>query len=234
MGLARHPRLWLGGAIAALGALGVLALWLWAIHWTPARAQFPVQGAWLDAGSGTVEWTTLKATGPGGHGADFVYLTASEGAGARDPAFEAALDAARAVGLKAGAVHVYDVCAPGDAQAQNFVTVVPRDKRMMPAAIAFDGVPACANPPGDAAIDSELTTFLNEVERHLGRPVVLMVSAAAEARWHFAARIDRNAWVAGNYRVPAYVARPFVLWTANDRLRVAGVARPVRWVVVRP
>lgn len=227
--------MWLGAALIALAGLGVLAAWLWAIHWAPDRAQWPQQGAWLDADSGAVEWSTLRATGPGGHGADFVYLTASRGATARDPAFEAGLDAARAAGLKAGAVHIYEVCAPGDAQAQNFVTVVPRDKRLLPAAIAFDVDPhACANPPGDAAIDSELTTFLNEAERHLGRPVVLMVSAAAEARWHFAARIDRHVWVAGNFRVPTYVARPFVLWTATDMLRVPGVARPVRWVVVRP
>ena len=227
---------WLVLPVLALGlAVAALAGWHWATHWAPDRARYAVQGLWLDANAGPVEWATVKADGPGGKGADFVYLTASTGAGDRDPAFAAGFDAARAAGLQVGAVHVYDLCVPADVQASNFVTTVPRDKRMLPAAIALGIDPKrCPDPPGEASIDSELTTFLNEVERHLGRPVVLMPSAAVEARYHLAARIDRNVWVSGSYRPPTYVARPWVLWTATHRLRVAGVDKPVRWVVVQP
>ncbi|KUR75942.1 glycoside hydrolase family 25 protein [Novosphingobium sp. FSW06-99] len=219
--------------VCALAA-AALAGWWWVIHWAPDRARYPTQGVWLDAASGPVEWATLRASGPGGHGADFVYLTASTGAGDRDPAFAAGFDAARAAGLQVGAVHVYDLCVPADVQASNFVTTVPRDKHMLPAAIALDiDARRCPDPPGEASIDSELTTFLNEVERHLGRPVVLMPTAAVEARYHLAARIDRNVWVIGDFRPPGYVARPWVLWTATHRLHVAGVDGPVRWVVVQ-
>lgn len=211
------------------------ALWYWAAHWAPDRTHYPVQGLWLDAASGPVEWATLKANGPGGRGADFVYLTASSGATERDLAFARGFEAARAAGLQVGSVHVYDLCVPADVQASNFVTTVPRDRHMLPAAIALELDPQrCPDPPGEASIDSELTTFLNEVERHLGRPVVLMPSPAAEARYHLAARIDRNVWVAGDFRPPTYVARPWVLWTASQRLHLAGVGTPVRWVVVQP
>ena len=216
-------------------AAAALALWYWAGHWVPDRGRYPVQGLWLDGATGPVEWATLKANGPGGHGPDFVYLTASSGAAERDPAFAAGADAARAAGLQVGAVHRYDLCLPADGQASNFVTTVPRDKHMLPAAIALELDPArCPDPPGEASIDSELTTFLNEIERHLGRSVVLMPSAEVEARYHLAARIDRNVWVTGDYRMPTYVQRPWVLWTATHRLRVAGVGTPVRWVVVQP
>lgn len=224
-------------ALAALVLAGVVALALWYVrgHWVPSRTTYPVQGLWLDAGAGAVDWGMVRATGPAGHGADFVYLTASTGADQRDPAFAGALDAARAAGLQVGAVHVYDLCAPGDAQAGNFVTTVPRDRKLLPAAIAFDIDPrTCPQPPGEAQIESELTTFLNQVERHLARPVILMPSRAAEERYHLAARIDRNVWVAGNWWVPGYVARPWVLWTATDRLHVPGIDAPVRWVVVQP
>jgi lysozyme len=221
--------------LAVALAAGALAVWSWATHWAPDRTHYAVQGLWLDAASGPVEWATVKADGPGGKGADFVYLTASTGASDRDPAFAAAFDAARAAGLQVGAVHVYDLCVPADVQASNFVTTVPRDKHMLPAAIALDiDARRCPDPPGEASIDSELTTFLNEVERHLGRPVVLMPTAAVEARYHLAARIDRNVWVIGSYRVPTYATRPWVLWTATHRLHIAGVEAPVRWVVVQP
>ena len=222
------------GLVLVLG-IAALAAWWWTIHWAPDRTRYPVQGLWLDSGNGAVEWRTIKATGPGGHGADFVYLTASTGADKRDDAFAAGFDAARAAGLQVGAVHVYDLCAPADVQASNFVTTVARDKRMLPAAIAIGLDPKrCPEPPGEASIDSELTTFLNEVERHLGRPVVLMPSPAAERRYHLAARIDRNVWVTGDFRAPDTVNRPWVLWTATHRLHVAGVGTPVRWVVVQP
>jgi lysozyme len=216
-------------------AAAVLAGWYWAIQWVPDRTRYPVQGLWLDAAAGPVEWAMVKADGPGGHGADFVYLTASSGANDRDPAFAQGFEAARAAGLQVGAVHVYDLCVPADVQASNFVTTVPRDRHMLPAAIALGLDPKrCPDPPGEASIDSELTTFLNEVERHLGRPVVLMPTPAVEARYHLAARIDRNVWVIGDYRMPTYVTRPWVLWTATHRLHITGVDAPVRWVVVQP
>ncbi len=239
--MAKARSTWLPGrwrlipVLAIVVGLTALAGWWWAIHWAPDRARYPVQGLWLDAQDGAVEWRTIKANGPGGRGADFVYLTASSGADRRDLAFAAGFDAARAAGLQVGAVHIYDLCAPADAQAANFVTTVARDKRMLPTAIAIGLDPKrCPDPPGEASIDSELTTFLNEVERHLGRPVVLMPTAAAEARYHLAARIDRNVWVIGDYLVPTYASRPWVLWTATHRLRIPGVGGPVRWVVVQP
>jgi len=222
-------------ALALVLAIAVFCGWRWAVHWVPDRSAYPVQGLWLDAGNGAVEWRTVKANGPGGKSPDFVYLTASSGADQRDPAFAASYDAARAVGLQVGAVHVYDLCAPADTQASNFVTTVPRDKRMLPTAIAIAIDPKrCPDPPGEASIDSELTTFLNEVERHLGQPVILMPTAEAEKRYHLAARVDRNVWVTGGYRAPTYASRPWVLWTATHRLRIPGIAGPVRWVVVQP
>ena len=232
---ARVNRWLLVPALALVLAIAVFCGWRWAVHWVPDRSAYPVQGLWLDAGNGAVEWRTVKANGPGGKSPDFVYLTASSGADQRDPAFAASYDAARAVGLQVGAVHVYDLCAPADTQASNFVTTVPRDKRMLPTAIAIAIDPKrCPDPPGEASIDSELTTFLNEVERHLGQPVILMPTAEAEKRYHLAARVDRNVWVTGGYRAPTYASRPWVLWTATHRLRIPGIAGPVRWVVVQP
>lgn len=232
---ARRNRLALAAVLILVLSAAALAAWQWAIHWAPDRARFPVQGVWIDAADGTIEWRVLKATGPAGQGADFAYLTASTGANRRDVTFAANLDAARAAGLQVGAVHVYDLCAPADAQANAFVTTVPRDKRMLPAAVAIAEDPAhCPDPPALATIDSELTTFLNQIERHLGRPVVLMPSPAIEARYHLAARIARNVWVTGDFREPAQGARGWVLWTANRHLRLAAASGPVRWVVVQP
>ncbi|WP_082697515.1 glycoside hydrolase family 25 protein [Novosphingobium fuchskuhlense] len=220
-------RVWILWAVLLIAGAAAFVWWE-SRRWEPDRNRFPVQGAWLDAHDGAADWSMLKA-----HGADFVYLSASEGAGRRDEAFDSGLAAARKAGLQLGAVHVYDLCAPADAQAANFVTVVPRDDALLPPAVALDlDSRSCPEPPGEAAMQSELTTFLNQIEKHTERPAILMISRTFEAHYHLAARIDRNLWVAGDFLDPSYTGRPWVMWTATSRLRIAGLAGPVRWVAV--
>lgn len=216
-------------ALVLVAAAAFVFAWWEARRWVPDRARFPVQGAWLDVHDGPIDWRMLKA-----RGADFVYLTASEGAGRRDEAFGASLDSARGERLQVGAVHVYDLCAPADAQAANFVTTVPRETALLPPAIALDlDSRSCPKPPGEAAMQSELTTFLNQIERHAEQPAILMVSRSFEGRYRLATKVDRNLWVRQDFLEPSYGRRPWVLWTATARLRIAGVSGPVRWVVVR-
>jgi len=227
--LGRTARRRLAAGALLLVLIGGAVLWWKARTWTPDRARFQVQGLWLDANDAPIDWHVL-----GARGADFVYLTASVGAGQRDSAFAAGLEAAHKQGMQAGAVHVYDLCSAADPQAANFVTTVPRDPALLPPAIALDlGSPSCPQPPGEAAMQSELTTFLNQIEKHVGKPAILMISSGIESRYHLAAMIDRNLWVAQDFIEPGYVGRPWVMWTASRRLRIDGVPGPVRWVVVQ-
>lgn len=204
--------------------------WWKARTWLPDRQDYPLQGVWLSDDIGPVDWRLLRAAG-----ADFAYLTASEGTSTRDTAFAAGLKAARERGMQVGAVHVYDLCAPADAQAANFVTIVPRDKDLLPPAIRLDiDSRTCPQVPGEAQMQSELTTFLNQVEKHAEKPVILMVSSSLEKEYHLAARIDRNIWLEQDFLAPTYAGRPWVLWTASKRLRLNAATAPLHWVVVQP
>lgn len=220
---------WLAVALLLVLA-GAGVAWWKGRTWTPSRHDFPVQGVWLSEGEGAVEWPLLK-----GEGADFVYFTASGSSELRDNKFGAALAEAEKHGLKVGAVHMFDLCAPAERQAANFVTIVPRDPELLPPAVRLDlDLATCKTLPDDAALQSELTTFLNQIERHSEKPALLMVTPAFEKRYHAAALIERNIWVEGSFLMPGYAGRPWVLWTANRALRTAAVDAPVQWVVVRP
>ena len=189
-----------------------------------------MQGVWLDVHDGAVDWALLKAKG-----ADFAYLTASEGVARRDEAFGMSLDAAGDHKIQVGAVHIYDLCAPADAQAGNFVTTVPREATLLPPAIALDiDSRSCPTPPTEAAMQSELTTFLNQVEKHAGKPAILMLSRALDKRYHLSTAINRNVWVTGDFMEPGYARRPWVMWTATSRLRIDALPGRTRWVVVQP
>ena len=219
--------------LAALALLLVLvgsgSAWWHLRRWTPSRADFPMQGVEAGTLEGPVDWTALKAIG-----ADFAYLDASASAFARDPSFVKNLDDARAAGLQIGAVHLYDPCQPAEKQAANFVTVIPRDAKLLPAAVELDRLADdCPLKVSDAAVQSELTTFLNQIETHTGKAVILKLSRQFERRYHIAAMIDRNLWLIGERFQPDYAGRPWTMWTANTHLATDAGEEPLRWIVVQ-
>jgi lysozyme len=220
--------------IVALLVLAAIAGggWLWweSRHWAPPRSEFPVQGVLVGAAEGAVDFKALRAIGAG-----FAYLEGSRGAAGRDPRFAANLAAVRASGLPFGVVHAYDPCVSAERQAANFVTIVPRDTALLPPAIALEKPAAdCRDPVSEAALESELTTFLNQVEGHVGKPVVLKLAPDFEDRYHLAGRIERDLWLERNWLQPDYAGRPWTLWTANSALRTEAGSQPVRWVVLQP
>jgi len=220
--------------IAALLLLAGLSAggWAWwqGQHWVPLRAEFQIQGALIGAVDGTVSFDALHAIG-----ADFVYLEASQGATGRDSRFAANLQRVRDSGLRFGAVHNYDPCVPAELQAANFVTTVPRDDALLPPVIALEAVAErCPDPVSEAAVESEMTTFLNQIEGHVGKPAVLKLSPEFEERYGIAGHIERNLWLARDWLQPDYAGRPWTLWTANSALRTEAHDEPVRWAVLQP
>lgn len=219
---------------AAALLLVVLAggAWLWwqARHWAPTRSEFPAQGVLVGARDGQADFHALKAIG-----ADFAYIEASDGASGRDSAFAANFGRVADSGLRYGVVHAYAPCVPAEQQAANFLTTVPRDPALLPPVIELTRLAEdCEDPVSEAAVESELTTFLNQIEGHVGKPAVLKISPAFEERYHVAARLERNLWLERDWLQPDYAGRPWTLWTANSSLRTEASGTPLRWVVLQP
>lgn len=206
-----------------------LFVWWLARHHVPDRAQYPVQGVLTGEAEGVVDISALRTAR-----ADFAYLEASSGADGRDALFGRNLAALAGAGIRHGAVHGYDPCIPAEDQAANFVTIVPRDADMLPPVIALIKLASeCGDPVVEAGLESELTTFINQVEGHAEQPVVLKVSEAFERAYGIAARIERNLWLERDWIQPDYAGRPWTLWTANAQLRNPANGKPMRWVVVQ-
>jgi lysozyme len=224
-----RTRLRLLAALLLIVMIGGGFAWWHLHHWRPDRQAYPVQGVEISSEDGEVNWKAIKAIG-----ADFAYIDASASAFARDPAFIRNLETARDAGLQVGAVHRYDPCQPADKQAGNFVTVVPRDSKLLPPVVELDRLgDQCPMTVRDAAIESELTTFLNQVETHTGKPAILKISKRFEDRYGIAARIDRNLWLTRDRFQPDYGGRPWTLWTANSAYD-SDAGAPLHWVVVQP
>ncbi|MEZ5743921.1 MAG: glycoside hydrolase family 25 protein [Sphingomonadaceae bacterium] len=223
-------KLRLTGTVILLAILAGGYFWWHMRYWQPDRGLYRMQGIEIGAIDGAVNWRALKAVG-----VDFAYLDASASAFARDDGFTSNLDAAQAAGVQVGAVHRYDPCQPADKQAANFVTVVPRDAGLLPPAVELDMLADnCATKVTDAAVESELMTFLNQVEGHTGKPAILKLTAGFEAKYGTAAKVDRNLWLVRDRVLPDYAGRPWTMWTANSSLVLDVLEQPVRWVVVQP
>lgn len=224
---------WLRPLLVALlmSAVAAAGWWYWqSRHWRPSEAIYPEQGVLVGEGDGPVRFVIIK-----GLGGSFAYLEASRGAKGRDRVFIANLAAAREAGLAAGAVHVFDPCAPADAQSANFVIAVPRNSSLLPPAILLDGdAEVCPAPVSEAAIQSELMTLVNQIEAHAGKPAILAPSAAFERRYRVGGRIERKLWLTRSLAEPGYAGRPWTLWTANEHLQTEAAEAGLRWVVARP
>ena len=217
-------------ALALLLAAGALYAWWEAQHWTPSRDEYPTQGALVGARDGSVDFEALRAIG-----ADFVYIEASAGESGRDRLLGENLRALERAEMPFGVVHAYDPCAEAGAQAANFVTVVPRGAGLLPPVIALETAASdCGDPIVAVALESELTTFINQVEGHAGQRAILLLSPGFEAEHDIARRIERPLWLERAFLRPDYAGRPFALWTANPRLSTEATGGALRWVVAQP
>ena len=216
------------GAITLAALLGIYVLWSYATGWTPSRDEYPVQGIVVSEANGKPDWARLGATG-----VDFAYITAVEGARGRDTQFQANLEAVQQAGIRYGALHHFDICRLASDQATLFVTTVPRSEKALPPAVQLDFSDSCKGRPNRALVLSELATFLGQIEAHSGMPAILLLTPEFEKEYKVSSAIDRTVWLEGNWFLPDYSARPWVMWTANTARRVDGVDGPVRWAVVR-
>ena len=215
-------------AAVVLAVAGVAGIggWHWITRWHPAPALYPLQGVDLAEDARPLDWNSVRVAG-----ADFAYLVATAGAHRRAPAFEANWQALPDAGLRRGAVHLFDPCDAGDAQADAFNAVVPQAVDALPAAVAVEIADGCAARPD---LTDQVRRFAATVETHSGKPVLLRVSRAAERAYHLSGALDRPLWVIGTLVRPGYATHPWRLWRATGLRHVEGVEGPLNWDVVAP
>lgn len=231
-GAGRTRARWVMRAIALVVLVGIVFVaWFWwdMRSWRPNAEHYPEQGAVIASGASGVRFETLKAIG-----ADFVYLDLAGTDAAPDPGFAARLKTAREAGLRVGVVEQFDPCLRADEQSARFTRMVPRDSELLPPAIALTySASGCQPAVSDAAVESELTTLINQIEMHAGKPVILKLGREFEARHRTATSTARDLWLMRDRARPDYAGRPWLLWSANSQLVTEASEQPIEWVVVQ-
>lgn len=217
-----------GIMIVILAAAGMFG-WRYAVSWAPARSDYAVQGIDVSEASGAIDWMTVKASD-----VDFAYARATAGAAARDASFARNWAEIENTGLRRGAIHMFSLCAPAEAQAGAFVATVPRDPEALPAAIDLGFHADCPARPARDVVLTEIRRLAATIETHSGKPAILRITPEFEAQYQVSGAIPRPLWSTGFFRAPEYFARPWAMWQSSTIRRIDGVERPVNWNVVAP
>jgi lysozyme len=213
-------RLTLGLAVFALLAAG---LFWFAVSWRPNLAAYPIQGIDVSHHNGEIAWPSVAAD-----------IKATEGADMRDPRFAENWMGASRAGMRRGAYHFFTLCRLASDQATNFISTVPRDPQALPAAIDLEFGGNCSERPARQVLLQELATFIQEVEAHTGKPIVIYTTKEFENQYRVSEAINRQLWLRSLVFPPTFGARPWAMWQASSFRQVDGISGRVDWNVVRP
>ena len=222
-----RTRIWQAFMLLAIVAVAVFGYRWWSTHWRPDIALWPTQGVAIGADNAPVSWPSLASQGIG-----FAYIDATSGNHQSNPNFTSALDGARGQGLRVGAIHYYKLCVTAMEQAESFVRLVPRDDAALPPLVMLDVDTSCPHQPTRALLLSELSTFLTQLETHMGKQAIIAPSAAFEEQYSVNAAINRPRMLRTARSEPAADEPAWLLWLANDRLRISGSTGPTRLLVL--
>lgn len=214
-------------AAATLAGAGYAAWSGWAVKWRPDPTIWPLQGVAIGAENVPTSWPGLAQAN-----IQFAYIDATRGARVANSRFTADHDAANVVGIRTGAIHHYALCAQVGDQAASFVRLVPREGAALPPLIMLSLDPNCRRQPTRALLLTELSTFLTQVETHMGKAAIIAPSAEFEAIYETSGAINRPLMIHSVRSEPAEDGPDWVLWLANDRAIVSGSTGPTRWLVL--
>lgn len=129
-----------------------------------------VHGVDVSRWQGKIDWEKLRR-----HGANFVYIKATDGGDHLDPMFKENWHGAAQAGLKRGAYHFYYWCRTAAEQAEWFIRNVPKVKGALPPVldVEWNAFSECKKRPSRTQVLEKMKVFLERLERHYGqRPII--------------------------------------------------------------
>ncbi|WP_410055006.1 GH25 family lysozyme [Microvirga sp. Mcv34] len=219
----RFNRTFIITAIACSGA--VCLAFLYIRFYEPDRTTYPVRGIDVSHHQKEIDWHKVA-----NDDVSFAFIKASEGGDHRDRRFAANWKEAQAAGLKVGTYHFFTFCRPGGDQAKNFLDALGADKGSLPAALDLEFGGNCNVAPDPSDIRAEIHRFLEPVERHTGKPVVLYVTPEFwEAYHHILPR--RPLWVRSLFWKPSQ--KEWSIWQYHNAGSVDGISGRVDLNVIQ-
>lgn len=147
-------------AAVVVGAAGACAFQMFSTR--------EIKGIDISNYQGNVSWRAISENGS----ARFTYIKATEGMTYQDPYFKKNWEGAAKQGITAGAYHFFTLTSTGSEQAENFISMVPKQKGKLPPAIDVE-----AKIVNESQLKSELNDYISAVMKYYGQKPVFYVSS---------------------------------------------------------
>ncbi|MGN6468040.1 MAG: glycoside hydrolase family 25 protein [Rhizobiaceae bacterium] len=170
-----------------------------------------VHGVDVSRWQGDIDWAKLRR-----HGANFVYIKATDGGDHLDPMFMKNWQGADEAGLKRGAYHFFYWCRVASEQADWFIRNVPKVDGALPPVIdvEWNHQSSCKRRPSRDVVLEKMKVFMDRLERHYGqRPVIYTTPDFYEDNLRGAFR-DHAFWLRSTAEHPSkvYPDRKWLFW----------------------
>ena len=190
--------------------------------------KFPVHGIDISRHNKAINWAKVKRTG-----VDFAFIKATEGRDDMDIRFREFWRDSKRAGVPRGAYHFYYFCAPPEAQADNYIRVVPKSDSSLPPILDVEWnpkSPTCTKRPKASVVVNRLQRWLSKIERHYGqKPIIYTTVDFYRDNLASGALPGYHYWLRSVKAEPKYVygKRPWVFWQYTGTGSIPGVEGPV-------
>ncbi|EFO29267.1 lysozyme [Roseibium sp. TrichSKD4] len=199
------------------GVLCLAGVTFFFMSWEPDRSTHPFRGIDVSHHQGEIDWPLVAADD-----VTFVYMKATEGQDFQDKSFSTNWREAGQAGLARGAYHFFSFCSPGEKQALNYLSVLPKSEKMLPPVLDLEFEGNCARKPSVDEVLREVTDFVQTVEAALGRQVVFYVPDDFHAAYIKGQGLNRQVWARSLWHSPDYV-RDWLFWQFHQQGAIDGI-----------
>lgn len=174
-------KLWAGAVVFLLFdiiLLGILIYQRKIVVNRPSEEEYPIRGVDVSYYQGEIDWPVLA-----GENITFAFIKATEGSSHIDTKFKENWEQVEKTVLKRGAYHFFSFESSGKAQAEHFISVVPKTAGDISPVIDIEFYgDRFYNRPNAAETRKELQSLLDTLEAHYGvKPVIYATESSYSA-----------------------------------------------------
>lgn len=186
----------------------------------PSFDDYPVQGIDVSHHQGTINWGNIDKTI-----VQFAFIKATEGGNHKDSTFQENWREAIANDIPVAAYHFFTFCKGGEEQARNYIHYVPRDSIDLPPIIDLEYGGNCQKANWNEDIIAEITKYLEIIEDHYQRKVVIYTTNEFYKNFLVNQFTDNPIWIRDILSSPNLPdGRKWLFWQYTNRGRIEGIS----------
>lgn len=159
----------------------------------PAAEDYPVKGVDISYYQGEINWEELSAHDH----VMFAYIKATEGSRHLDERFSENWTSARNAGVYTGAYHFVSFESSGETQAENFISIVPKQANSLPPVLDLElyNEELMKNPPSKKQVHEILDVMIEKLESYYGVKPIIYTSSNLYLKYLLGSYRDCGMWM---------------------------------------